>query len=338
VELLESRLAAFLGCPRDQVGPARQEAARDWAAWTRRLFDDVALDGMVMDPAWSGVDSLTPHSLTPYAELAGRPVWELQRLEPTVDAAIGDGAGVRDVLDTVDTLMSAAASRGAVGFKTVLAYRTGLDVDPTATVESAQRSLSATDVPVRHRGKALRDLLLRHVLGRCTDLGLPIQIHTGFGDSEIRPASADPLLLDPLLRTVEGRSARIVLLHGSWPWHDAVGYLAAVHRNVWAELSLVQLFAPATTAERMLRLLEVAPTNRVLFGSDGHGSPESVWFGCLLLHEAWDTVRTLLRGKGAGDDWLDRVHDGVFGANARSVYGLDASVAAATADRRGTDE
>ncbi len=298
----------------------------------RRLFDDVALDGMVMDPAWSDVESLAR-----YADLAGRPVWELQRLEPAVDAAIADGAAADDVLDIVDALMSAAASRGVVGFKTVLAYRTGLDVDPTATVEAAQRSLSARDLPVRHRGKALRDLVLRRALGRCADLRLPIQIHTGFGDSELQPRLADPLLLDPLLRTPEGRSARIVLLHGSWPWHDAVGYLAGVHRNVWAEISLVQLFAPATTADRMLRLVEVAPTNRVLFGSDGHGIPESIWFGCLLLHEAWDAVRATLRAQGAGDAWLDRVHAGVFGANARAAYGLPTPTLAGAAEGRSTD-
>lgn len=332
VELLESRLATLLGCPADEVGAARDAAAADWTSWVRRLFDDVALEGMVMDPAWSGVELLTP-----YEEVAGRPVWELQRLEPALDAAMADGAGAGELLDVVDTLMSDAATRGVVGFKTVLAYRTGLDVDPTATVEEAQRSLARTDLPARDRGKALRDLVLRRALARCADLRLPIQIHTGFGDNEIRPALANPLLLDPLLRTPEGGAASVVLLHGSWPWHDAAGYLAGVHRNVWAELSLVQLFAPATTADRMLRLLEVAPTSRVLFGSDGHGIPESIWFGCRLLHEAWDAVRARLREQGARESWLDRVHGMVFGGNARAVYGLDPVRRDAPHERRETD-
>ena len=317
MELLGARLARLLDCPREEVTAARAEATTDWRAWTRRLFDDAEVEGMVMDPGW-----IDGRSVLPYADLAGRPVWELQRLDPAIDAAIADGAGAADVIGVVDTLMADAAGRGVVGFKTAMAYRTGLDVDPSATLADADRSLRETETPVRQRGKAMRDLAVRRALGHCTDLRLPMQVHTGFGDGDIRPRGADPLLLDPLLRSAEGRGAPIVLIHGGWPWHDAVGYLAAVHRNVWAELSLVELFAPATTAERMLRLVEAAPTSRVMFGSDGHGTAESIWFGCVQLRDAWVTVADRLCRLGAGKDWLSGVRQAVFGGNARALYRL----------------
>lgn len=314
------RLASFLGCEPEEMAGVRGEMVEDWPKHVRRLLDDADVEGMIMDPAWGAEDAT---SLDAYADVAGRPVWELERLEPTVDRLLESGADAKDVLEAVDALMTAAARRGCVGFKTILAYRTGLAVDVEVDLDAAQRSMDSP-LPVRRRGKALRDLVLRRALGRCADLRLPIQVHTGFGDSDLRPGDADPLLLDDLLRTPEGRAATIVLIHGSWPWHDALGYLASVHRNVWAEFSLAQLFAPATTADRLLRVLDAAPTDRVVLGSDGHGSVESIWYGCVLLRDAWVRIRAELAGAGARGSWVAETERRIFTANARALYRLPA--------------
>jgi len=62
--------------------------------------------------------------------------------------------------------MRDAPQSGYFGFKTIIAYRTGLAVDPGATLDQASVSLRAgTDEPVRRRAKALRDLVLRWALG-----------------------------------------------------------------------------------------------------------------------------------------------------------------------------
>lgn len=318
VRVLAARLAGYLGCRPAELAEARTAAAADWPAYVRGLFDQAGLAGLVMDLARGAAET---GGLSRYAELAGRPVWELQRIEPTVDELLAAGAGADEVLSAVDRLMSAAAARGCVGFKTVLAYRTGLAVDPAAGLGAARTSVTGAE-PVRRRAKPLRDLLLRRVLARCADLDRPLQVHTGFGDSELDPRTADPLLLDPLLRTPEGRAADVVLIHGSWPWHDSLGYLASVHPNVWAEFSLVQLFAPLSTADRLLRLLDVAPLSRVTLGSDGHGSVESIWYGCTLLGEAWRQVEQRLAGAGLDAGWLAGVREDLFTGNARRLYRL----------------
>ncbi|MDQ6771885.1 MAG: amidohydrolase, partial [Candidatus Dormibacteraeota bacterium] len=178
--------------------------------------------------------------------------------------------------------MQAAAAKGWVGFKTIAAYRTGLRIDPEATAAGADRELlgqHAAGLPVRRRGHLCRSHVLRRALGVAADLRRPMQIHTGFGDSEIRLQEAHPLLLDAVLRTPEGEAASIVLIHGSYPWHEELAYLAATRPNVWADLSLFNIFAPALVGERMLRVLELAPAARVLLGTDGHGQPETHWFG-----------------------------------------------------------
>jgi hypothetical protein len=320
LHLLENRLAALLGAAPAEVAAARDEAARsDWGGWLRRLFDDVGLTGMIVDEALHPDDPAQPAEV--YAALAGRPVWKMARLDPLVDRMIGDGASAAEIVERVEAFMSDAAGAGAVAFKTVLAYRTGLGVDPQADLAAAQRSLSE-DLPVRRRGKALRDLVFRTALGRAADLGLPIQVHTGIGDSEIRLTESDPLLLEEVLRTPEGTAARVVLIHGSFPWHEQAAYLATVRPHLWVELSLSNLFAPLHTADRLLRMLDVAPRGRLLLGSDGHVLPETQWFACRVLADAWARVSRELVDAGARPAWVEETRQALFERNAREAYPL----------------
>lgn len=332
VHLLETRLAAYLGLPADlpaaELAAARDERARaDWPGYLRRLFDDAGLTGMIVDEALHPDDPARPAAA--YTELAGRPVWKMARVDPLVDRLVGDGASAAEIVERVRRFLADSAAGGAVAVKTVLAYRTGLAVRPDADLAAADRSLRA-DLPVRRRGKAMRDLVFRTVLGTATELGLPVQVHTGFGDSEIRLAESDPLLLEEVLRTPEGSAATVVLIHGSFPWAEQAAYLATARPNLWVELSLSNLFAPLHTADRLLRVLDVAPRGRLLLGSDGHGHPETQWFACRVLADAWTRVAATLADAGARPGWVADTRAALFEANARAVYRLDPPTATPT--------
>jgi hypothetical protein len=319
LHLLLVRLAGLLDVDVEEAVAARDaRASADWQAWVRHLFDDAGIDGMVMDEPVN-----EPSNPGDYAAIAGRPIWSMARIDPLVDDLLDRGASAAEVVSAVEAAMNDAASGGAVAFKTALAYRTGLHVVPDVTLDDAQRSLDAeAAVPVRRRGKPLRDLVMRTALGRAADLDLPFQIHTGFGDSYLRLTESSPLLLEELLRTPEGAKARVVLIHGSFPWHQQAAYLASVRPNVWVELSLSNLFAPVGTSERLVQMLDIAPTGRILLGSDGHGAPETHWFGCRTLLDAWRDAERLLAQAGARHDWVERTRRALFEENARAVYAL----------------
>jgi uncharacterized protein len=325
-ELCLQRLGSLLGVPTDadhaDVLVAREgAAAEDWGAYVRRLFDDAGITGMVLD---FGVPVAGGGAASDYAALMGRPVWWLARVDPLVDQLVDEGAGARTVLDGVERLMEEAVDRGAIGFKTIVAYRTGLHIDPTETLASAEASLSRDrDVPVRRRAKPLRDLVVRTVLERAADLDRPIQFHTGFGDSEIRLADANPLLLDDLLVSPAGRAATVVLIHGAHPFEDELAHLATVRPNVFAELSLSNLFGPLGTADRLLRLVDLAPRHKLLAGSDGHGPPETHWFACAVLRDGFTEVTRRLQAAGARTSFVEATRRALFEENARVVYALD---------------
>jgi uncharacterized protein len=317
-ELLTVRLADYLGCQPDEVSEARAEASADWGSYVLGLFHDAGIRGIVMDPAWppDAADQLER-----YAELAGCPIYPILRLEPLVDKLINESAGAAEILEAVERAMGEAASRGWVGFKTILAYRTGLAVNPDVTRQEAETSLRS-EVSVRQRGKACRDFILREALAIAADLGLPFQIHTGIGDSELRLAESNPLLLEELLGSPQGAAGQIVLIHGSYPWTDELAYLAATSPNVWADLSLCNIFSPLTTADRLLRLVNLAPTDRILLATDGFQEPELHWFAAVMLRDAWEQVRSTMAAGGARSSWLDGVQHAMFEGNARALYGL----------------
>src|SRR5207244_7566939 len=127
-ELLAARLASRLGCSRDELAEARAEAARDWPAYVSGLFRDAGIEGILLD---AGVGAGAA-DLRRCADLSGAATYPIHRIDPTVDRLIEAGAAAAEILDTVEAEMRAEAGAGAVGFKTILAYRTGLAVDPAA--------------------------------------------------------------------------------------------------------------------------------------------------------------------------------------------------------------
>ena len=159
-ELLAVRLAQHLGCEVEELPAARDRASQDWPRYCQELLAAANLTGLVLDPGWDPTAATaSAESLATLTGCAVRPIW---RLEPLVDRLIEAGAGATEILSTVEQAVRDAPQQGYRGLKTIAAYRTGLAIDPAATLAEAAASLTVPAAgPVRRRGKALRDLLVR---------------------------------------------------------------------------------------------------------------------------------------------------------------------------------
>jgi predicted TIM-barrel fold metal-dependent hydrolase len=316
--LLRARLADRLGVQEEEIEMARAEAARDYPAYVRGLFREAHITEIVMDPAWPPGSE---HRVAEYEALTGCRIHLLFRIDSLVDGLLERGAGFDEILTEFDQALEDRRAAGFKGLKTTIAYRTGLAVDPLVEEGAAAAALPGQG-PLKRRAKPLRDFLLKRALAFAAEAHLPVQFHTGFGDSDIRLSEANPLLLEELLRTPEGTAADLVLIHGSFPYHEEAAYLAAARPNVHVDFSLFNIFAPARIADRLLRLVELAPTGKILAATDGFALPETYWFAATLTHEAWDDVRRRLHELGAGSAWTDAVTEAVFAENARRLYRL----------------
>ena len=305
------------GAPIDDYLDRRAELGAEEVAG--RLLRAAALSHVLID---TGLDS---PALAPPADVgraAGAEYREVVRLERVAER-LADGGGV-SASGFADAYIAALAEAavGAAAVKSVLAYRHGLHIDPArpapSDVETAARRWLARPGPAR-----LDDpVLLRFVLWCGIDRGLPVQIHTGFGDRDLRLTAADPALLQPFLAAAEPGGVPIVLLH-CYPYHRQAGWLAQVFPHVYVDMGLTVAQVGARADAVLGEFCELAPFGKLLFSTDGYGLPELYLVGAAQFRHSFGRLLTNWVADGAmpADD-AARVAEMVGAGNARRLYGL----------------
>jgi len=104
---------------------------------------------------------------------------------------------------------------------------------------------------------------------------LPIQFHTGFGDSDADLRYANPLHLRNVIEAHP--TVQLVLLHAGWPFFRELTHLTAIYPNVWMDLSLAVPFATVGIPAMIREILGMAPFHKVLFATDAFTMPEIYW-------------------------------------------------------------
>jgi len=315
------QLAGFLGCePTPDAVAAARARQGDERAYVARLFADVRLEGLVVDTGYPQppVDMAAFRARTPV------PVIPIYRIEPPIKALLAEGSGYDEFVSRFEEgIRRAVAEEGYRGLKSIIAYRTGLEVDPAHAGEPAgRRGLDqARAEPDRMMAsKPLRDHLLLRALDLSVELGVPFQIHTGFGDADVVLARCNPALLNETLKLEPYRRARVVLVH-CYPYLAEASWMAAALPNVWLDLSLGIPFAPAAADRIVATALELAPVGRILSGSDACAGPEHSWLGAKLAKAALGRVLADLVGR----DLLTAAEAqataaAILAGNARALY------------------
>jgi uncharacterized protein len=175
-----------------------------------------------------------------------------------------------------------ARADGYVALKTIAAYRGGLD----RVSDHVVRALEAND---------------------SSGEPLPVQVHSGFGDSDLHLWRSDPSYLKPLIERFSATT--FVLLH-CYPFVREAGWLAHVYGNVYFDLSLTipHVSRPVAALEEAL---ELAPVSKLLYASDAARTPELYFVAATWWRDALAAVLT--------DEADARL---ILRENALRVYGL----------------
>jgi hypothetical protein len=297
---------------RAELGPEESAQLLLPACGTSDLLVDTGLE-------WPGLCDLAELGV-----LAEARVHEVVRVEKVAEELAATGVGAGELGSALAEALAQRASR-CVAFKTVAAYRTGLDLPaspPTAAEvrRAADHWLARCDREGAHR---LDDpTLVAHAVWSCLPLGLPLQVHTGYGDPDLTLHRVDPSLLTPFLRALPADAASVVLLH-CYPYHRQAAYLANVFPQVVLDVSLAVNHLGPRAAAVLAETLELAPFGSLLYASDGFALAELHHLGavlfrrglCLVL-EGWLAEDAL-----TADDAL-RFARMIAGENARRVYRL----------------
>jgi uncharacterized protein len=273
---------------------------------------------------------LTDETLTP-GEMAARlpcRVLPVLRLETLAQALIVGHDSFDAMLDEYSALVEQARAEGYVGLKSIIAYRTGLAVQPTPRGDAAAafgpvKERARRDGRVRLATKALNDYLLLRALEIAERQAMPVQIHTGFGDADLDLREANPLHLRPLLESGRYANVPFILLHASYPYVRELGYLAAIYANVYADVGLAIPHLAAEIPAMLRQLLGLAPSTKVVYSSDASQIPELFWLAARWGRRGLGTVLDELIALGAlGGDEAIAVARRVLGGNAAGIYGL----------------
>jgi predicted TIM-barrel fold metal-dependent hydrolase len=272
---------------------------------SRRFLGAAGLGALCVDTGY------TPESITSPAELgvlADATAHEIVRLEVVAEEVGASDVSAAGYADAVRSALEERVAH-AVGVKSIAAYRTGLDLrgdrpSEAEVTEAAGRFLRAP-------GRVADEVLQRFLIWCGNDLGVPIQFHVGYGDSDVNLHQCNPLLLTPLIRQLQ---VPVMLLH-NYPYHREAGYLAQVFPHVYADLGLATHNVGFRASVLLAEALELTPYGKFLYSSDAFGLPELYYLGAALFR------RALADYLGDAPD-AERIARLICADNARRVYHL----------------
>lgn len=282
---LVRKMATFFGC--DPTEDAVLEA--------RRQFDDRGLTGKLLRAAHIEVlflDKGYPQqelvlSDAELSSVAGCRVAPMLRVELVMQRLIAEHNTLPAVIEALRAELNDVRGRGYVALKSIVAYRTGLDIrtwnndDVEAAFVEARREVQARGA-VRLRHKPLLDTLLHVTFEEAARQELPVQFHTGYGDTDADMLLANPLHLRAVLEEDKYRTMPVVLLHECYPYTRQGAYLATVYENAYLDLSYgIPFLGYNEMIEFTRAAFDVAPFSKLLYSSDGVGVPELHWMSAL---------------------------------------------------------
>jgi predicted TIM-barrel fold metal-dependent hydrolase len=236
--------------------------------------------------------------------------------------AFADMLGVQiasfdDYLAFIDRVFNEARQNGFIAIKTTIAYDRGLRFEEVDESEGKR----AFGKPSKDLSKAeiskFGDFIMHYIIRRATEVGFPIQIHTGMvyrGDYE----NSNPLKLANLI--IKYPETKFVVFHAGYPWVSETGSLLWSHRNVYADLCWIPMSSPTAAERAVSEFIEMSGGERITCGDD----TASAEGACGALAVAKDVVARVVaeyaerRYFTYGDALA--VAKRIFSENAREIY------------------
>jgi predicted TIM-barrel fold metal-dependent hydrolase len=302
----------------------RRRAELGAAEVNRRLLTAAGVAQWLVDTGYQGDQLTTPEQL---AVASGSPARHVVRLEAVAEKVARAGTTAAAWATTfAEELAIVSAATGAVGYKSIVAYRFGFDFDParpgSADVAAAAGRLIRT-METDPAARLQDPVLLRHLIWTAIDIGRPVQFHVGFGDTDVRLHRSDPSLLTDFLLATQPSGTPVMLLH-CYPYHRQAGYLAHVFSHVYMDLGAVLNHVGARSAAVLAESLELTPFGKMLYSSDAFGLPELHYLGAIGFRRdiALITGQFVADGAWTAADAV-RVAALIGSGNANRVYRLD---------------
>jgi predicted TIM-barrel fold metal-dependent hydrolase len=284
---------------------------------SRSLVAAAGIDAFLIDTGINADRLCSPADL---AAMTGGQTYEVLRLEALAEELLNNGTNAPDFAQTLEQTLQDST---AVAAKSIAAYRTGLDLpaDPPGT-DALTNAVAQLRPSVSGRYRIADPVINAWLAWTAIKIGMPLQIHIGYGDADIDLLHADPLRLTPFLRATENHAVPVLLLH-NYPFHRQAAYLAQVFSHVFIDVGLAVHNTGALSQTLIRETLELVPFGKLLFSSDAYGLAELYHLGAGLFRRGLSAVLAQLikEGEMTSQD-ADHAASLIAGDNARRVYQL----------------
>ena len=223
--------------------------------------------------------------------------------------------GIKDLIDL-----------GVVSLKFNFPYWRDIKVDIIEKEDAVKVWDSKDSSPAAY--KKLQDYILRIIMTKAAETGLPVQIHSGGIGITQQLYKTDPLSLEDLLWLPEVKPAKVVLLHGAYPYYQTLGYMASrtVNApNIYIDMSMfIHSLAgtPQSTVPILREWLQNGLEDKIMYGSDGF-TVLAIWMGAVNARKA---IKMALEGM-ISDGYIDEdralvIAEKILRGNAIKLYNL----------------
>ncbi|KAF5352937.1 hypothetical protein D9758_007872 [Tetrapyrgos nigripes] len=218
-----------------------------------------------------------------------------------------------------------------VGFKSIACYRTGLNItSPVGIISDDKVTEGLLDLLATYRATSRIRLAHKELNDKIVHLGLaiagrykkPVQFHTGLGDNDISLLYSSPAHMQPIIK--EYPNTPFVLLHSSYPYTKEAGYLTAVYRNVFCDFGEIFPFVSGPGQRAIVReVLDLCPTNKIMWSTDGHWWPESYYLGSIQARQAlYDVLSDIVKTNELTELQAVTIAENALFHNANRIYNL----------------
>ncbi|KAI0072172.1 hypothetical protein K474DRAFT_441712 [Panus rudis PR-1116 ss-1] len=313
----------------------------DYTALCRLCFEPTRIQCLLLDDGLGGVAEYAA-SYKWHDQLTQSPSKRIVRVEivaenvlkGVMESIIGSGAvDPSHFMHTfknqfIAVLRQSAADPEVAGFKSIACYRTGLDISPMPSVNELEKGLTmillryeATRT-LRLADKVINDYVVHLTLQTAGEFQKPVQFHTGLGDNDITLTVSSPAVMQSLIQTYPG--TKIVLLHSSYPYTREAGYLTAVYPNVYLDFGEIFPFLSGEGQRSVIKqVLELCPTNKIMWSTDGHWWPESYYLGSIQARQAlYEVLAASVSRQELTETQAINIFKGALFDNANRIYNL----------------
>jgi len=192
--------------------------------------------------------------------------------------AQNDGLSIKtlgDYLAYADRLFQKFLDHNTVCLKNSLAYGRSLDFE-YIPYEKAEVLFARSDSSLSEaEKKALQDFMFHWIIQKSIEVGMPIQIHTGYlaGNGNTLENSRPTKLNNLFLRYPK---ATFVLFHGGYPWTGEYSALGKMFPNVYLDIVWLPQISREAAVRALDEMFDGVPYNKFFWGGDCHFIEESV--------------------------------------------------------------